>query len=103
MSQAAHPDLQRALQVTVEMIDAAVGGNWDRVNQLDRDRDRLLRKHRADPVTVHDRDTITALIAHNRTLMAHAEAAREAVRQRLDQHQYNHRALRTYIASSASR
>jgi hypothetical protein len=103
MSETTHPDLQRALQVTVEMLNAAAGGNWDRVSQLDRERDRLLRKRQADPVTMRDREAIAALLRHNQTLMAHAEAAREAVRQRLDQHQYNHRALRTYISSSAPR
>jgi hypothetical protein len=103
MSDMPHPDLQRAVQMTVEMLDAAVGGNWERVSQLDSERDRLLRKHQADALTADDRKAIAAVLTHNQTLMAHAEIARDAVRRQMDQHQYNHRALRTYISSSAAR
>jgi hypothetical protein len=103
MSEAAHPDLQHALQITVEMLDAAAGGNWERVGQLDVERDRLLRKRQADPASSHDRETIAALLSHNQTLMAHAEAARDGVQRQLDEHQYKHRALRTYISSSGTR
>jgi hypothetical protein len=103
MSDTAQADLQDALQITIEMLDAAASGNWERVSQLDPERDRLLRKHQADALTAGDRETITALLTHNQTLMAHAEAAHEAVKQQLDQHQYNHNALRTYISSSVSR
>jgi hypothetical protein len=103
MSGMAHADLQDALQLTVEMLDAANGGNWERVSQLDAERDRLLRKRQADSLSSADRETIAALLTHNQTLMAHAEAARNAVQGQLDQHQYKHRALRTYISSSGTR
>jgi hypothetical protein len=103
MSDLAHPDLQRALQMTMEMLDAASGGNWERVSQLDGERDRLLRKQQADALSADDRKTIAALLTHNQSLMAHAEIARDAVQRQLDQHQYKHRALRTYISSSAER
>jgi hypothetical protein len=103
MSDLAHPDLQRALQMTMEMLDAASGGNWERVSQLDGERDRLLRKHQADALSADDRKAIAALLTHNQSLMAHAEIARDAVQRQLDQHQYKHRALRTYISSSAER
>lgn len=103
MSEAAHADLQDALQITLEMLDAANSGNWERVSQLDSERDRLLRKRQADVLTPDDHETITTLLAHNQMLQAHAEAAHEAVKQQLDQHQYNHNALRTYISSSVSR
>jgi hypothetical protein len=102
MSDASHADLQRALQITVEMLDAAAGDNWDRVRQLDAERDQLLRKHPADVRNGNERETIAALLTHNQTLMVHAEAARDAVKRQLDQHQYKHRALRTYLSSSAS-
>jgi hypothetical protein len=101
MSETAHLDLRNALQLTIEMLDAADSGNWERVSQLDAERDRLLRKRQADVLTPDDRETISALLAHNQTLMAHAEAAHGALKQQLDQHQYNHHALRTYISSSA--
>lgn len=103
MSEAAHTDLQDALQLTLEMLDAANSGNWERVGQLDSERDRLLRKRQADALSSGDHEIITTLLAHNQMLQAHAEAAQEAVKQQLDQHQYNHNALRTYISSSVSR
>jgi hypothetical protein len=103
MNQAASADLQRALQITTDMLDAAAGNNWDRVSQLDAERHRYLQKHQADLLTMQDRQMIAALLAHNQTLLVHAENAREAVREQLDQHQYKHRALRTYISSSGTR
>jgi hypothetical protein len=101
MNQAAHPDLQRALQITLEMLDAAANGNWDRVSQFDTERQRQLHKPRQAAPTEHDRQIMATLRKHNQTLMAHADAARTALKQQMDQHQYNHRALRTYLSSSA--
>jgi hypothetical protein len=103
VSDAAHAELQHALQITVEMLDAAAGNNWDRVSQLDAERDRVLRKHSVEPVSGADREIIARLLAHNQTLAAHAGLARDAVQRQLDEHQYKHRALRTYISSSESR
>jgi hypothetical protein len=103
MNEAAHADLQRALQITIEMLDAAAGNNWDRVGQLDVERDRQLRKRQADSLSDQDRQIIGAVLRHNQTLMAHADAARATVKKQLEQHQYNHRALRTYISSSGAR
>ncbi|GLQ99920.1 flagellar protein FliT [Dyella mobilis] len=103
MKKGAHPNVQQALRVTQEMLDAANVGNWDRVSQLDAERHRLLQTWKPVAATPADRDAITALQNHNQTLMAHAEAARAAVKQELDQHQYNHRALATYISSASLR
>jgi len=100
MNEAARIDLQHALQITIEMLDAAAGNNWDRVSQLDAERQRQLRTPRSGPLTGHDRQLIATLLKHNQTLMAHADAARTTLKAQLDQHQYNHRALRTYISSS---
>jgi len=105
MNEQAHPDLQLALQTTTEMLDAAVNGNWDRVIQLEEKRQYQLRKYRvsAAPLIELDRQVIATLRRHNQTLMAHADIAQGALKQQLDQHQYNRRALRTYISSSSSR
>jgi len=100
MSEAAPAALERALQLTIDMLDAAAGSNWDRVSQLDAERERQLRQHRAGPLSENDRQIVAALRRHNQTLLAHAEAARATVKQQLDQHHYNHRALRSYISSS---
>ncbi|MBE1159520.1 flagellar protein FliT [Dyella acidiphila] len=101
MSRPAHPNLQQALQLTVEMLEAADGGNWERVSQLDAQRHRLLHSWKPQGANAQDRAAIDAMQTHNQSLMAHAEAARNLVQRQLDQHQYNHRALRTYISSSA--
>lgn len=100
MNEAASAELQRALELTVGMLDAAAGNNWDRVSQLDAERQRRLRKRDAASLSADDRQIVATLLKHNQTLLAHADAARAALRKQLDQHQYNHRALRTYIASS---
>ncbi|GLQ48885.1 flagellar protein FliT [Dyella flava] len=100
MKQAASVDLQRALQITIEMLDAAAGNNWDRVSQLDAERHRQLQRRQAGPLTGDDRQVIATMLTHNQTLKAHAGIARAALKQKLDQHQHNHRALRSYISSS---
>jgi hypothetical protein len=100
MNEVVGVDLQRALQITVEMLDAAAGNNWDRVRQLDAERHCLLHKRAAGPLSGDDRQIIATLLRHNQTLKAHADAAQAILKRQLDQHQYNHRALRTYISSS---
>jgi hypothetical protein len=100
MNEAASAELQQALELTVGMLDAAAGNNWDRVGQLDAERQRRLRKRGTAALNADERRIVSTLLTHNQTLLAHADAARAALREQLDQHQYNHRALRTYIASS---
>jgi hypothetical protein len=100
MSEAAHAGLQRALQITIEMLDAAAGNNWDRVIQLDAERQNQLRKRAAGPLGDQDRQLIATMRRHNQMLVAQADLARSALKQQLDQHQYKHHALRTYISSS---
>jgi hypothetical protein len=101
MSKSAHPNLQRALQLSIEMLDAADAGNWDRVSQLDAERHRLLQAWKPHGLSAADREAIDTLQRHNQSLVAHAEAVREKVKRDLEQHQYNHRALRTYISSAS--
>jgi hypothetical protein len=103
MSDAAPADLQRALQITIEMLEAAVGSNWDRVCQLDVERQRQLRKCGTASLSSDDRQIVATMLKHNQSLMVHADAARAILQQQLDRHQYNHRALQTYISSSSSR
>jgi len=100
MNRPGSADLQRALQLTIEMLDAAAGNNWDRVSQLDAERHRQLQRRRPGPLTGDDRQVIATLLTHNQTLKAHADVARAALKQKLEQHQHNHRALRSYISSS---
>lgn len=103
MNETVPAGLQRALQLTIDMLDAAAGNNWDRVSQLDAERHRQLRKRAAGPLSEQDRQIVATLLRHNQTLMAHADLARAALRQQLHRHAYNHRALQTYVRSSSSR
>lgn len=103
MSNLAQASLQRALEITADMIDAATSGNWMHVVELDVERQACLEQAQTGATGLQHRAILLALKAHNQTLMEHANLARETIEQQLGQHQYNHRALRTYINSSSSR
>lgn len=91
--------LQQALALTVEMLDAATHGDWVLVSELDARRQACLPPDTGTFGMQH-RQTLQALHAHNQTLLARAEQMREQVGQQLSQHQYNHRALQTYVTSA---
>jgi hypothetical protein len=104
MNEAVRIDLQRVLQITIEMLDAAAGSNWDRVSQLDAVRNRQLHQREVAPLlTEDDRQVIATIVKHNQTLKVHADAARSALKQQMDRQPYNRRALQTYIRSSSTR
>jgi hypothetical protein len=100
MNDAAQTELQRALALTVEMIDAAAHDNWMLVTELDARRQVHLQQVQHNALAAEHSETLQALQAHNRALLERAEQVRETVEQQLGQHQYNHRALRTYISSA---
>lgn len=100
MTDAVQIQLQHALALTMQMSDAAGQGNWTLVNELDTQRQLHLQQIRHDSLTTQHHEALQALQAHNRTLLARAEQVRETVEQQLSQHQYNHRALRSYVSSS---
>jgi hypothetical protein len=91
-------ELQQALQLTAQMIDAAGDGDWQQVVSLDSERQPLLAAARRPDPQWHE--LLTALHQQNQQLLMIAAGAREEVEQQLGQHRYNHRALNTYIASS---
>lgn len=103
MNDPLHAKLRRALDITVEMIDAATSENWSRVVELDAQRQVYLKQVPASAAGAEHREALLALQVHNRALLERANLAHEALQQQLGQHQYNHRALRTYIISSSSR
>ncbi|GAB2563903.1 hypothetical protein ISP15_05115 [Dyella jejuensis] len=90
--------LQRALDITLAMTEAASSDNWTLVAELDEQRRTVLPK--ADTAGSQHRETLLALEAHNRALLERAGLVRAAMEQQISRHQYNHRALRTYITSS---
>ncbi len=97
MSDTNDAGLQRALDITAQMLSAADEGQWEHVVELDAERQPLIQQHRLDP---RSHDLLVALQQHNERLLEHAATARGAVERELGQHQYNHRALSVYIASS---
>jgi hypothetical protein len=99
MTDAVFNALQQALALTVEMIDAAAHGDWAMVSELDARRQALLPAETGS-LSLQHRETLQALHAHNQTLLACTEQVREQVEQKLSQHQYNHRALQTYVTSA---
>jgi hypothetical protein len=103
MNDLIHASLQRALEITIEMMDAATSDNWAYVVQLDAQRQVYLDQVSAGTTGPEHRETLLALQAHNHAVLERANLAHQQIEQQLGQHQYNHRALRTYITSSSSR
>lgn len=99
MSDAVHQDLQRALVLTIEMVEAAMHDNWTLVSELDGQRHRHLQ-HAHGAFGAEHYETLQLLHAHNGTLLERVEQVRSAAEQQLNQHQYNHRALQTYMTSA---
>ena len=97
MSGATAPSLQRALDITLQMLTAAQAGQWEPVVALDAERQPCLQQ---SPLDRRSGELLTTLQQHNERLLAHAAAAREALERELGQHNYNHHALSVYIASS---
>jgi hypothetical protein len=92
--------LQQALALTLQMSEAACDGNWTLVAELDAQRQMPLRHMQGASLGSQHRDALAALEAHNRAVLERAQQVREAVENQLSQHQYNHRALRSYVSSS---
>jgi hypothetical protein len=97
MSDSVHAGLQRALDITVQMLAAAADGQWQQVIELDVERQPCLRQHGYDPGS---RELLTTLYQHNEHLLRRADDARETLERELSRHKYNHRALSVYMASS---
>jgi len=99
MSAAVYQNLQHALALTIEMVEAAMHDNWTLVSELDAQRQRHLQ-HAHGKFGAEHYETLRLLQAHNGTLLERAAQVRAVVEQQLNQHQYNHRALQTYITSA---
>lgn len=95
-----HDELQHALTLTIAMSEAAAHDNWALVVELDARRQVHLQHMRRGDLDAQHRDALAALQAHNRALLERAEQVRDAVERQISQHQYNHRALRTYVSST---
>lgn len=90
--------LQQAMRLTEQMLQAAGASDWERVASLDSERQPMLAA--VDKPDPQWREWLTALHQQNQQVLALATGAREQVERQLGRHRYNHRALNTYIASS---
>lgn len=97
MSDSAYDGLQSALDITLQMLAAAADGQWQRVVELEAERQSCIGQHDDDP---RSRELLTTLHQHNEQLLKRADVEREALERELSRHKYNHRALSVYIASS---
>lgn len=100
MTSQAQDALQQALALTMQMSEAAADGNWTLVTELDAQRQVPLQHMQNASLDNRHRDALASLQAHNRAVLERAQQVRDAVENQLSQHQYNHRALRSYVSSS---
>ncbi|HEX7817093.1 flagellar protein FliT [Dyella sp.] len=93
-----HIPLELAYELSLQALEAARMGDWERVQELTPQRDAQLRM--GHPRDERSADIIRILIEHNAQLMDLADAARHEVNAQIQQQKYSHRALSAYIASS---
>ena len=98
MIEQTHIPLELAYELSVQALEAARAGEWDRVQELTPQRDAQLRM--GHPRDARSADIVRILIEQNAQLMELAEQAKGSVDQQMQQHKYSHRALSAYIASS---
>jgi len=101
MSDSGHPDLDRALQLIGQMLDAARAGDWPRVTTLQPECDALLR--RKYPVDESTRKTLLGLQSRYQNLSDLVAHARDGIAREIARHAQTHRALSAYLDSSAAR
>ncbi|MDE2307703.1 MAG: flagellar protein FliT [Xanthomonadaceae bacterium] len=100
MSDDRHPDLERALQLGGQMLDAARAGDWPRVTALQPQCDALLRRgHAADESA---RIALLGLQSQHQMLSELVAQARDGIAREIARHAQTHRALSAYLDSSAA-
>jgi len=100
MSDSSPPDLDRALQLIGQMLDAARTGDWPRVTTLQPECDVLLR--RRYPAGESTRKALLALQAQYRNLSELVVQARDGIAREIGRHAQTHRALSAYLDSSGA-
>ncbi len=99
MDVAPHPDLQRALEFSAQMLLAARAGDWAAATAHQAECDRLLRQA---PVNAAGLMALRRLYQDQQELLGMAAAAREAVEQKRASARTNHRAVSAYINAAGS-
>ena len=89
------PDLQVALQLSAQMVEAAQAADWERVAGLQSIcADHV---HHPWPASVQTREAFQALQEQHLSVLALAAQARDTVGQELSRQRGNHRALSAYL------
>ncbi|MDE2156507.1 MAG: flagellar protein FliT [Xanthomonadaceae bacterium] len=101
MSDSGHPDLDRALLLGGQMLDAARAGDWPRVTALQPECDALLR--REHPADESARSALQGLQSQYQSLSELVARARDGIAGEIGRHAQTHRALSSYLDSSVAR
>ncbi|MEW5833437.1 MAG: hypothetical protein AB1832_00105 [Pseudomonadota bacterium] len=99
MDAAPHPDLQRALELSGQMLRMARAGDWAAATAHQSECDRLLRQA---PVNAAGLMVLRRLYQDQQELLALAAAARDAVEQERARARTGHRAVSAYINAAGS-
>lgn len=94
MSEQAHPDLQQALALSAQMLEAGRQGDWPRATALQGECDRLIR---GAPINAAGVMAMRQLQLDQQSLLALAAQARDEVSEQLRRHRGNHRAVSAYL------
>ncbi|MFK2878573.1 flagellar protein FliT [Rhodanobacter hydrolyticus] len=90
-----HISLERALEVSNNMLAAAREGQWDSLPKMEVERAPLLRA--SHPRDDRSRELLEQLLACNEEMLSLAARARAQIADALSRNGYAHRALNTYV------
>ncbi|MBD8881910.1 flagellar protein FliT [Rhodanobacter sp. 7MK24] len=90
-----HTSLERALEVSNNMLAAAREGQWDSLPKMEVERAPLLRA--SHPRDDRSRELLEQLLACNEEMLSLAARARAQIADALSRNGYAHRALNTYV------
>lgn len=88
-------DLEHALQLGAQMLDAAREGDWKAVAGLRPEYDALLRQ--GAPANDVERDFLLQVQQQHQQLVELTAQARDSIARQLQQQRKNHRALNAYL------
>lgn len=97
MDEAPHPDLQRALDLSTQMLAAGRAGDWATATERQGECDRLLRQATVNAAGLM---ALRQLYLDQQELLGMASRARQSTESDLVRQRVNHRALSAYIKTS---
>lgn len=90
-----HAGLERALEVSRNMLALARDGQWDSLPRMEVERQPLLRA--AHPRDARSRDLLTQLLACNQEMLSLAASARAEVANALSRQVHARQAMNAYV------